>query len=241
MYFSVVKIQRIIASVFIVSVLALVMGCGDSKMPFFKNKKEGYIRYEVSFPNETGLMAQFYPKEMMFYFNENEAHAVLSSAYNVVTTDFFVGQKDEFFSHYFKSYGDKQVIHMHHQNIHDWLKRYPDVRLEKTNETLEIAGYKCEKTIAHFLMDSLPTIELYSTKAFGPKDNNWWNKFEGLEGVLMGYEVNLYGKRMKLRAAEVVFEKQDPSVFVRPAGYRSVSFDEMDSSMKALSQVFSNS
>jgi hypothetical protein len=46
---------------------------------------------------------------------------------------------------------------------------------------------------------------------------------------------------MKLRAAEVVFEKQDPSVFVRPAGYRSVSFDEMDSSMKALSQVFSNS
>jgi hypothetical protein len=67
MYFSVVKIQRIIASAFIVSVLALVMGCGDSKIPFFKNKKEGYIRYEVSFPNETGLMAQFYPKEMILY------------------------------------------------------------------------------------------------------------------------------------------------------------------------------
>jgi hypothetical protein len=46
----------------------------STKIPFFKNKKEGYIRYEVSFPNETGLMAQFYPKEMMFYFNENEKH-----------------------------------------------------------------------------------------------------------------------------------------------------------------------
>ena len=57
----------------------------------------------------------------------------------------------------------------------------------------------------------------------------------------MGYEVNLYGKRMKLRAAEIVFEKQDPAVFLRPEGYRSVSFDEMDSSLKALTKVFSNS
>ncbi|MEN9334692.1 MAG: hypothetical protein RLY35_1872 [Bacteroidota bacterium] len=241
MYFSEVKIRMYMLKLGVIPLLFLLVGCGDSNLPFFKSKKEGYIRYEVTFPNETGLMAQFYPKEMMFYFNENEAHAVLASAYNVVTTDFFVGQKDEFFSHYFKSYGDKQVIHMQHQNIHDWLKRYPDVRLEKTNEKMDIAGYPCEKTIAHFLNDSLPIIELYSTTAFGPKDNNWWNKFEGLDGVLMGYEVNLYGKRMKLRAAEVVFEKQDPSVFARPEGYRSVSFDEMDSSLKALSQVFSNS
>lgn len=235
------KIQKYIGLGCAVLALSLFTGCEEGKIPFLKNKKEGYIRYEVSFPNETGLMAQFYPKEMMFYFNENEAHAILASSYNVVTTDFFIGQKDEFFSHYFKSYGDKQVLHMHHQNIHEWLKRYPDVRLEKTKEKMEIAGYSCEKTIAHFLNDSLPIIELYSTTDFGPKDKNWWNKFEGLDGVLMGYEVNLYGKRMKLRAAEVVFGKQDPSVFVRPEGYRSVNFDQMDSSLKALSSVFSNS
>jgi hypothetical protein len=71
MYFSGVKIQKIIAFVVIVPILLSVLGCEDSHLPFFKNKKEGYIRYEVSFPNETGLMAQFYPKEMMFYFNES--------------------------------------------------------------------------------------------------------------------------------------------------------------------------
>jgi len=218
---------------------SLLMSCGESGLPFLKNKKEGYIKYEVTFPYESGLMLQFYPKEMMYYFSEEQAHAVLSSAYGVVSTDFFIGQKDEFFSHYLKSFSEKKVIHMHHTNVHEWLKRYPDVRLEETNETLDIAGFKCKKTIAHFMIDSLPTIDLYSTKEIGIHDKNWWNKFDGLDGVLLGYEVNLYGKRMRLRAKEVKFEKQDPSVFERPDGYEEVNFDQMDAALRDLSNSFS--
>ncbi len=220
-------------------IYSLLISCGDASLPFLKNKKEGYIKYEVSFPYESGLMLQFYPKEMMFYFNEEQAHAVLSSAYGVVSTDFFIGQKDEFFSHYLKSFSEKKVIHMHHTNVHDWLKRYPDVRLEPTNETMEIAGFKCKKTVAHFMIDSLPTIDLYSTQEIGIKDNNWWNKFEGLDGVLLGYEVNLYGKRMRLRATEVKYERQEPSVFARPEGYEEVNFDQMDQALRDLSNSFS--
>ncbi len=231
--------KKWIGGAILVVVVMSMFSCGGDTLPFLKNKKEGYIRYEVTFPYESGLMTQFYPKEMIFYFNEEQAHAVLSSAYNVVSTDFFIGEKDEFFSHYLKSFGDKKVIHMHHTNVKEWLKRYPDVSLEATNETIEIAGYKCQKTIAHFLVDSLPTIDLYSSKDIGINDKNWWNKFDGLEGVLMGYEVNLYGKRMKLRAKEVVFEKQDPSVFERPEGYEEVNFEQMDNALKELSSSFS--
>ncbi len=228
-----------LAVVVITLMYSLLISCEGASLSFLKGKKEGYIKYEVSFPYESGLMLQFYPKEMMFYFSEEQAHAVLSSAYGVVSTDFFIGQKDEFFSHYLKSFSEKKVIHMHHTNVHDWLKRYPDVRLEPTNETMEIAGFKCKKTIAHFMIDSLPTIDLYSTKEIGIKDNNWWNKFEGLDGVLLGYEVNLYGKRMRLRATEVKYEKQDPSVFARPEGYEEVNFDQMDQALRDLSNSFS--
>ncbi len=118
-----------LAVVAITLMYSLLISCGDASLPFLHSKKEGYIKYEVTFPYESGLMLQFYPKEMMFYFNKEQAHAVLSSAYGVVSTDFFIGQKDEFFSHYLKSFSDKKVIHMHHTNVHDWLKRYPDVRL----------------------------------------------------------------------------------------------------------------
>jgi len=56
----------------------------------------------------------------------------------------------------------------------------------------------------------------------------------------MGYEVNLYGKRMRLRATEVKFEKQDPSHFVRPEGYEEVNFEQMDKALKDLSSSFSD-
>jgi len=103
--------------------LMCLVGCDDVKIPFVQSKKEGYIKYEVSFPFESGLMTQFYPKEMFYYFNEHQGRITLSSSYGVVQTDFFIGQKDEFFSHYLKSFGDKKVIHMHHTNVHEWLKR----------------------------------------------------------------------------------------------------------------------
>jgi hypothetical protein len=44
---------------------------------------------------------------------------------------------------------------------------------------------------------------------------------------------------MRLRAKEVKFEKQDPSVFERPDGYEEVNFDQMDAALRELSNSFS--
>jgi GLPGLI family protein len=210
-------------------------------LPFIKSKKEGYIKYEVSFPFETGLMTQFYPKEMFYYFHEEQAHITLSSSYGVVQTDFFIGQKDQFFSHYLKSFGDKKVIHMHHTNVHEWLKRYPEVQIQYSNESKEIAGFQCARAIADFVGDSLPDTELFYTSEIDIKDNNWWNKYSGVPGVLLAYDVNLYGKRMRVKAVEVVFDKQDPSLFLRPEGYEEVNMDQMESALKELSSSFQDS
>jgi GLPGLI family protein len=221
--------------------LMCLVGCDDVKIPFIHSKKEGYIKYEVSFPFESGLMTQFYPKEMFYYFNEDQARITLSSSYGVVQTDFFIGQKDEFFSHYLKSFGDKKVIHMHHTNVHEWLKRYPDVEIKQSNEKKEIAGFLCQKAIADFVGDSLPDTDLYYTQEIHIKDKNWWNKYAGVDGVLLGYDVNLYGKRMRVKAVEVVFGPQDPVLFARPEGYEEVNMDQMESALRELSDSFEDS
>jgi GLPGLI family protein len=220
----------------------LVMGgCEEVNIPFIQSKKEGYIKYEVSFPYESGLMTQFYPKEMFYYFNQEQAHITLSSSYGVVQTDFFIGQQDQFFSHYLKSFGDKKVIHMHHTNVHEWLDRYPKVAINQTEDKKDIAGLSCIKAVADFEPDSVADVELYYTKGIDIQDNNWWNRFSGVDGVLLEYEVDLYGKRMKVKAVEVVFEKQDPSKFERPSGYEEVNMDQMESALKELSSSFSDS
>ncbi len=215
-----------------------LLSCDDVKIPFISSKKEGYIKYEVSFPFESGLMTQFYPKEMYYYFNEEQAHITLSSSYGVVQTDFFIGQKDQIFSHYLKSFGDKKVIHMHHTNVHEWLKRYPDVEIKTENDKKEIAGFLCSKAIADFVGDSLPDTDLFYTKEIQINDNNWWNKYSGLDGVLLGYDVNLYGKRMRVKEVEVVFAPQDPSLFQRPEGYEEVNMEQMESALRELSDSF---
>ncbi len=219
--------------------MLLMNGCEDVKIPFIHSKKEGYIKYEVSFPYESGLMTQFYPKEMYYYFNENQAHITLSSSYGVVQTDFFIGQKDQFFSHYLKSFGDKKVIHMHHTNVHEWLNRYPKVNIQSSDEKMEIAGLSCHKAIADFEPDTIADVMLYYTKDIEIKDDNWWNRYAGVDGVLLEYEVDLYGKRMKVKAVEVVFEKQELAKFERPEGYEEVNMDQMEAALKELSSSFS--
>jgi hypothetical protein len=157
----------------------------------------------------------------------------------VVQTDFFIGQKDQFFSHYLKSFADKKVIHMHHTNVHEWLNRFPKVNIRPSEEKMEIAGLPCFKSIADFETDTIADVTLYSTTGIDIHDNNWWNRYAGVNGVLLEYEVDLYGKRMKVKAVEVVFEKQDPSKFERPGGYEEVNMDQMESALKELSSSFS--
>lgn len=219
--------------------MLLLNGCEDVKIPFIHSKKEGYIKYEVSFPYESGLMTQFYPKEMYYYFNEEQAHITLSSSYGVVQTDFFIGQKDQFFSHYLKSFGDKKVIHMHHTNVHEWLNRYPKVNIQSSDEKMEVSGLSCLKAIADFEPDTIADVMLYYTKDIEIKDDNWWNRYAGVDGVLLEYEVDLYGKRMKVKAVEVVFEKQELAKFERPEGYEEVNMDQMEAALKELSSSFS--
>jgi len=222
----------------VVFFLLAFAACDDVNIPFIPSKKEGYIKYEVSFPFESGLMTQFYPKEMYYYFNEEQAYITLSSSYGVVQTDFFIGQKDQFFSHYLKSFGDKKVIHMHHTNVHEWLKRYPDVEIKPSEEKMEIAGFQCSKAIADFVGDSLPDTDLFYTNEIQIHDNNWWNKYTGVDGVLLGYDVNLYGKRMRVKAVEVFFGPQEASLFQRPEGYEEVNMDQMESALRELSDSF---
>lgn len=223
---------------FLFSFGLILTSCEDVRIPFLKGK-EGYIKYEVSFPNESGVMAQFYPKEMTLFFNEHTYHAVMSSSYGVVSSEFLVDHQNHRMLQYLKAFKDKKAVELQGKLIQRWLLRYPNVKLVPTQEVDTIAGFVCQKTVAYFLNDSLPYVNLYTTKDIKVKDNNWWNKYEGVEGVLMGYEINMYGKRMCLRAKEVVFENQPKEKFDMPQGYDPVDIPVMDSIIHELAHTFS--
>ncbi len=110
--------------------------------------------------------------------------------------------------------------------------------MEKTGIQDSIAGFLCEKTIAHFLNDSVPAIELYHTKAIKVDHSNWWNQFSEIDGFLLAYEVEQYGKRMRLQAREITYGPVADERFEIPADYLLITSDAMKEKIDGLMTDF---
>lgn len=211
--------------------------CTDG--PLFLMKNEGTIIYDVSFPyEENSLMLELYPKEMTFDFNKHFMRGSIRSAWGVVTTDIVIDSKNRKYTQMLKSFSDKYQMTLSEENMGDWLKMSPEMIIEETEDTLSIAGFLCTKSIARFKNDSLPSIELYHTDELRIDESNWWNQFHGLNGFLLGYEIEQYGKRMKLRAREIRFQPIAPEQFMIPSEYIPLDASGMKSKIEKVVDEF---
>jgi hypothetical protein len=226
----------------LLSVIALIIslvGCGLA--PSANSGIEGTITYDVTFPYEKNtVMLDLFPKEMTFHFQGDKMHSEIKSSYDLLTTDFIIDNREKTITQMLKNMSDRYSLHLEGDEVNEWLKQYPKVSFEQTNETEDIAGYVCSKTIAHFSGDSIAPIVLYHTKGLGIDPNNWWNQYAGVDGFLLGYEMQQYGKRMKLRAREVKFEAVDPSVFETKPNFITIGMQDMDRQLALVVSEFMN-
>ena len=204
-------------------------------------KMEGKIVYDVSFPYETNtIMMDLFPKEMVFHFKGNKMHGEVKSSYEMLTSDFVIDNQQMTMTQMLKNMGERYALNLQGDEVAEWLKQHPVLQFEPTNETVNIAGYVCNKTLAHFENDSLPLIELYHTKGLGIDSRNWWNQYNGIDGFLMGYDIEQYGKRMRIRAREVHFEPVSDDEFQIPTNYQQVDMDMMKQQLIAVVEDFIN-
>ena len=200
---------------------------------------EGKIVYDVTFPYEANtIMMDLFPKEMVIHFKGNKMHGEVKSSYEMLTSDFVIDNNAMTMTQMLKNMGERYALHLQGDDVAEWLKQYPSMRLEQTTETVNIAGYVCNKTLAHFPNDSLPVIELYHTKGLGIDNRNWWNQYSGIEGFLLGYDIEQYGKRMRMRAREVNFEQISDDQFAIPENYKEVDMPEMNRQLMAVVDEF---
>lgn len=203
------------------------------------NQMEGRIVYDVTFPYESNtIMMDLFPKEMVFHFKGNLMHGEVKSSYEMLTSDFVVDNNNMTVVHMLKNMGERYALNLQGDEVATWLKQYPAMRMESTSETVNIAGYVCNKTLAHFPNDSLPVIELYHTKGLGIDGRNWWNQYNGIDGFLLGYDVEQYGKRMRIRAREVHFEQISDDQFKVPEKYKQVTMEEMSQELLSVVNDF---
>ena len=225
-----------LSSLFLVCLIPL-MAC--NKKTIFSKKSEGVIIYDVTFPyEENSLMLELYPKEMTAEFKDDSFHTTVKSSYGVISTEFIVNNSDKSIVQLLKSFSDKFSLSVAEGDLDTWHNQFPDFTYVHTTEVDTIAGYACHKTIAKFVGDSLPNIELWHTKDIELEHSNWWNQYDGIDGFLMGYEVEQYGKRMKLRAREVRFQPIPIEHFNVPSEYKPIDQPSMLTEIENLINEF---
>lgn len=98
-----------------------------------------------------------------------------------------------------------------------------DIKINYIDETKEIAGYKCKK--AQITNKENITVNVfYSEEIAG---GSYDNKFKGLKGFPMEYEMNQNGMKMLITANEVRKEKVDDKIFEIPEGYKETTKEEL--------------
>lgn len=225
----------------VLSLFSVVCLLGCHSHTFFSGKREGIVLYDVTFPFErNSLMMELYPKEMTLEFKGDLMRATLKSAYGVIATDFIIDNDNGNFVQMLKSFSDKSYTRVTRPNMPAWLSQFPDMRIEHTGIIDTLAGYPCRKYIAHFLTDSLPAIELFVTDRMKVDPSNWWNQFYEVDGFLMGYEIEQYGKRMKIMAREVRFGPVADERFEIPTDYLQIAPDQMRKKIKDMLADFVN-
>jgi hypothetical protein len=231
-------LNRILPATYL-ALMLVIMSCGNTGKS--TSGLEGKIIYDISFPFEqNSVMLDLYPKEMIFHFKKGMMHSEVKSSYDLLTTDFIIDNENRVLVQLLKNMSERYGMKLNESETRTWNRQYPEVRLEPTGETETIAGYVCNKTIARFVNDSLPPIELYHTKGIGLDASNWWNSFEGVDGFLMGYDIEQYGMRMRLRAREVNFQSIDDSEFAVSDKFEMTNSDSMKAQLTKVVSEFMN-
>ena len=205
---------------------AIVLQCNIRK----KNKAEGTIVYDVTFPYlEDPILANVFPEEMKLTFQGENTHGYLKSLGGIVTSEFISDERNRTFVQLLKAFSDRYVMELNEEQVRDYLSIKPQMEFTSTGKTKEICGYTCYETIANFKTDSTPPVHLYHTKELDIPSPNWFNQYAKIEEVLLGYEIEQYGMRMKLTAREVDINGIDNSVFIVDPKYQTINARKMES------------
>lgn len=103
-------------------------------------------------------------------------------------------------------------------------------KITYTDETKEIAGYKCKKAVVVTEDESGEEVEteIYYTEEISPKADN---KFAGLKGFPLQYTLNTQGMIMTVTASKIEKKKVSKKLSEIPEGYEEMTMEEFQNMM----------
>lgn len=127
--------------------------------------------------------------------------------------------------------GQKFAMEISSEDMEEDLEEAPDVDVEVTSETKEIAGYVCKKAIVKVKKENgelEAELEVFFTDELGSGALNMDNPmYKNIDGVMLEYSIKEEDVTMKMTAVSVDKKKLSDSDFEIPEGYKIISEEEL--------------
>lgn len=202
---------------------------------------EGVIYYDVTFPFlGESVLVNVFPEELVVSFKDNEVRGTLRAIGGIVTTEFIADNEELLLYQVLKSFQEKSYCKLSENEVVTRLGEMPVFEYQPTDEVEMVAGIPCKVTIAKFTTDSMPPIRLLHTDALGLENPNWFTQYHEIEDVLLGYEIEHFGMRMKLTARKFENIEISEKEFEIDVAYKQVSPNEMDQLFTGLMDEFTD-
>ncbi len=221
--------------------LILVTACSKISDNVFNDKpSEGVIKYKITFPevSEESITATLLPDQMTYAFTPTSFSSNFETAGGVFKNKIVADRDTRTVDHQLKVFRKKIQTKMTENDVIQMLADYPKASIIQTQQTDTIAGYHCKKALIVFEDVSKQEIEVYYTDQIEMESPNWCTQYHEIEGVLMAYEVEEFGIRMRLVAEEVKTPLQDPEILKAEAEYSDITREMMDVELEQLVQTF---
>ena len=201
-----VLISRLHLFIFLTTLLFSLTACNKKSQESFKKISQGEIIYTVTYPYFTGSkwVKKLLPNQIKVSFTDKIVETSIKKG-NLLESSLLINNEEKTAVGCFSFSGQKFKANFSEGALFDETKEYPKVKdYIFTNEVDTIAGVLCHKVIVVFSDINWSEITLWYTDQIRTLDMNWCTPYEGVQGVLLAYDINRLGLTMRLKAKEIV-------------------------------------
>jgi GLPGLI family protein len=186
----------------------------------------GVITYEITYPGSEldPATAGQLPTAMTIYVSPEKRKQTMTTS--MMTQSTIVDNKEKKMVMLLDVMGQKMAIRSSQEEISKKIEEKGKPKIKVTEETKEIAGYKCRK--AEVTADDSETPGIYwFTDEINGDYSNWEQGMDEIKGMLMEYQVTTNNITMKMTAKTIEKKKVKDTEFMVPSDYKEMTADEL--------------
>ena len=216
-------------SIAFISVAVLITLISCKRTSSSGNIKQGIVEFEISYINTSGknIPVQLLPKTMYLKFNQEHATYTIEDRLGLFSISNIIDFERHSHNTLVKVF-DKKYIYRGTQTESSILFASSEPYIvNETNDTIRIAGLLCRKAQVKD-SSNRKSFEVYSTLAVNLDKPNFNTPFYKIDGLILGFTLQLKSMDMQFRARKVEQKEIANSEFDTPVEYKFITKKQME-------------